>query len=179
MPEPDLDAEPEVFVPVWSAQRTLSSILVGVPGILLSSVFLGLLATILFNDTSVSLAVIGGVAAVTFIARVSWWLHSSKREVVVSEHRLAVRRGGKVTAHFLWAETASVDLLRGDSMVRLVFDFMSSDADFPCIQPISRDRWAVDPRSPGLLAILPSEYRRLAAALDEQCQLRSIPFTAE
>lgn len=179
MPEPDLHAEPEVFVPIWSAQRTLSSILVGLPGILLSSVFLGLLATVLVDDTSTSFAVTGGVAAFTFFARVSWWFHSSRREIVVSERRLAVRRGGKMTADCVWAETASIHLLRGDSIARLLFDVTATDADFPCIQPTSRDRWAVDPRSPGLLAILPSEYRRLTAALDEQCQLRSIPFTAE
>lgn len=179
MSQPELFEEPEVFVAIWSTQRTVSSILVGVPGIVLSSIFLGLLATILTDDASTSLAVLGGVATVTFIARVSWWFHSSRREVVVSARRLAVRRGGKVTADCMWAETASIHVLRGDSIPRLLLDVTATDADFPCFEATPRDRWALALRSPGLLAILPSEYQRLTAALGEQCRLRSIPFTAE
>lgn len=164
---------------IWAPQRVGLSVLVALPSAAVSvAVSVVLIAGLI--DVSVAVVVLVTVAAVIVTGRVvAWVVFPGRRSVAVSPTSLVVRRGTKIERRMDWADIASLELQRGDSLPWLVLDVTSDTSDFPSILATPRDVWDVRGGFPGLLAFLPAEFRRLSVALDRACDERSVPFTVQ
>ncbi|MBC7596741.1 MAG: hypothetical protein H7288_22920 [Kineosporiaceae bacterium] len=167
------------FTIIFAARKIPFTVLLALPGLIASAACTGLLATFFFNlSTAVVIALAAAVGGVISLSRVLVWTRLvAPRVLATSETHLAVRRGKKTLTEMPWADIDSVRLIRGDSLLRMTFDFISDDADFPQVVAKSSDVWDDRGFFPPLLVVLPKEFERLESALRDACAPRELPFS--
>lgn len=171
--------EPGGYETIWAPEQVALTIAMGLPGIVLTSAVTGLLATI-FTPPGAALAVGAAVAVAIVAGRIlTWGLVTGRRVVAVSRTHLAVRSGSRTVREMPWDAIASVALVRGDSLLQLTVDITAHDTTFPQVRFKPVDVWDVREGLPAVLAILPSELRRLEIALRGACAAQSLPFTLD
>jgi hypothetical protein len=168
---------PHGYRTIWAPERVAQTIALALPGIVVSATITGVLLTF-FLPTSVSVVAAGTVAAAVVVARlIAWTRFAGRRVVAVSDTHLAVRSGSRTVSELPWDAIASVTLERGSGVLRTMLDVLSDDADFPHVRAVPADVWDTRGALPTVLAVLPSEVRRLEEALAHECAVRLLPFT--
>jgi hypothetical protein len=89
---------------------------------------------------------------------------------------MAVLSGSRTIREMPRDAISGVRLLRGDGLLRVTFDVTSTDTTFAHVLFETADVWDVREGLPSLLAVLPTEVRRLEVALADACAARSLPF---
>ena len=166
-------------VVIWAPQRAVLTVVLGLPGIIVSASVFGFSISGLV-DVSLAILVASCVGAAVVAVRVAGWgWFAAQRSVAVSGEKLLVRHRSTTVGEIAWADVASIKLICGDTLLRMTLSFIWIDADFPRIIATPKDQWAGSSSLPPLLALVPGERDRLKKALAASCSQRSIPFEAD
>lgn len=163
---------------VWQSGQRVLTVLLGLPGIVISVAAAGVFVSALVDEPGKYLAAVLTVGMLIIVSRVVLWRYSvGERHARFSADELSVERRGKVLESVRFEDIERVHLDDARPLWKVWDDFVGGGTDFAVITVSRRGTWQDDLSMPGLLAMTKQDASSLRDFLASNCAERGIEFS--
>lgn len=163
---------------VWQPGQRVLTVLLGLPGMVISVAAACVFLLVLIDESGKYLAAVLAVGMLIIVSRVVLWRYSvGERNARFSADELIVERRGKVLESARFEDIERVHLDDARPLWKVWDDFVGGGTDFAVITVSRCGTWQDDLLMPGLLAMTKQDASSLRDFLASNCAERGIEFS--